>query len=345
MPGIILFDQEIREQLFPLAQTRHVAQIRVGILTIQEKWEKYLGQEIQLASEESADLSTPGFSASILPSRQFIESIATGHPDYEQVKILQYPWHIFQWNDWSIRQDFELVTANRHSGLLPSDVICRNPENVFVEEGAAIAPCFINALSGPIYIGKNAVIMDGAMIQGPIAICEGAVVKMGAKIYGASTIGPFCTVGGEIKNSVLLGYSNKAHDGYLGDSVIGEWCNLGAGCTNSNVKNTAGPVKMWNPFHKEFLQAGNKCGLVMGDYSRAGINTTFNTGTMVGIAANVFGTGISPKYIPSFSWGMDSLEKASFERSMDHIANWKKFKQKELTTKEIQQLRYIFDQY
>ncbi len=345
MPGITLFDQEIRENLFPLAQTRHVAQLRVGILTIREKWQLYLNQEIALSSSDIPGDSNTCFSANILPSPGFIESLKKGEPDYSQVKILQYPWHIFQWNDWSIRNDFELLTAGRNSARLPEDVICRERNNVFVEEGAEIAPCFFNTQSGPVYIGKNAVIMDGAMIQGPAAICEGAVVKMGARIYAGTTVGPYSTVGGEVKNSVIQGYSNKAHDGYLGDSVIGEWCNLGAGCTNSNVKNTAGPVKMWNIVQKDFLVAGSKCGLVMGDYSRAAINTTFNTGTLVGIAANVFGAGISPKYIPSFSWGMDSLEKAGFEKTMDHIANWKKFKQKELTTNEIQQLKYIFEHY
>jgi len=345
MPGIILFDQETKDNLFPLAQTRHVAQIRVGILTIQEKWAHYLKQEVQLAPAKDPDENTSCFSANILPSSQFIESILLGNPDYSQVKILQYPWHIFQWNDWSIRNDYDLLTQGRVSVSIPADVICRNPENVFIEEGAEIAPCFINAQSGPVYIGRNAVILDGVMIQGPVAICEGAVIKMGAKIYGASTIGPFCTAGGEIKNSVMLGYSNKAHDGYLGDSVVGEWCNLGAGCTNSNVKNTGGTVKMWNPAQTAFIVVGNKCGLVMGDYSRAAINTTFNTGTMVGIGANVFGQGISPKYIPSFSWGMDLLERAGFEKSIEHLSNWKKFKQKELTTNEIQQLKYIFDQY
>jgi UDP-N-acetylglucosamine diphosphorylase/glucosamine-1-phosphate N-acetyltransferase len=181
------------------------------------------------------------------------------------------------------------------------------------------------------------------MIRGPFALGEGSVLKMGSKVYGATSMGPYCAVGGEVKNSVLFGYSNKAHDGYLGDSVIGEWCNLGAGTSNSNLKNNAGQVKIWTP--KGQVNAGPKCGLFMGDYSRSMINTSFNTGTVVGACCNVFGSGLTPKYLPSFSWGNDGIDRYEFERAMNDIENWKKLKGKKISKKEKYILKYIFEHY
>lgn len=186
--------------------------------------------------------------------------------------------------------------------------------------------------------------MEGAVIRGPFALCEGAVVKMGARIYGATTIGPYSIVGGEIKNSVIQGYSNKAHDGYLGDSVIGEWCNLGAGTSNSNLKNNAGEVNVWHEQGQQFMNVGQKCGLLMGDYSRSAINTSFNTGTVTGICCNVFGNGLTPKYIPNFSWGVNDEPKYELEKAIVDIMNWKRLKNQQLGTEEEKQLRNIFEQ-
>jgi UDP-N-acetylglucosamine diphosphorylase/glucosamine-1-phosphate N-acetyltransferase len=196
-----------------------------------------------------------------------------------------------------------------------------------------------------VYIGKNAVVMEGAIIRGPFALCEGAVVKMGARIYGATTVGPYSVVGGEIKNTVISGYSNKAHDGYLGDSVIGEWCNLGAGSSNSNVKNNAGEVKVWSHNTKQYVTTGlRKCGLIMGDYSKSAINTSFNTGTIVGVCANIFGEGLTPKYIPSFTWGTMGQTKYIFDKALKDIENWKKMKNAVLTEQEKTRLKLIFDE-
>ncbi len=260
------------------------------------------------------------------------------------INKLQHPWDIFLQNDKEIRDDFKVITNNRESMPIPHSVQTVNLHDIFIEPGAKLSHCIINASTGPVYIGKNTEIMEGALIRGPFALCEGSVVKMGTKIYGATTIGPYCVVGGEIKNSILFGYSNKAHDGYLGDSVIGEWCNLGAGTSNSNVKNTAAEIKIWNNSTKEFIKTGiNKCGLFMGDYSRAAINISFNTGTMVGVCANVFGEGLSPKFIPSFSWGNDAGRKYDFDRAIKDIVNWKKLKGHNITEKEKTQLRLIFD--
>lgn len=289
--------------LFPFTLTRPAEDIRVGILTIKEK--TYL--------------------------KSFPQTI-------------KYPWDIFLQNEKQIREDFKAVTAGRISAPIPPTVQAVHPDNIFIEPGARVSYCIINAENGPVYIGKNAEIMEGALIRGPFALCEGSVVKMGAKIYGATTIGPHCIVGGEIKNSVIFGYSNKAHDGYLGDSVIGEWCNLGAGTSNSNLKNTAAEIKIWSDAEKDFINAGiSKCGLLMGDYSRAAINTSFNTGTMVGICANVFGEGLTPKFIPSFNWGANTQEKYDFDRAVKDISNWKKLKGHDVTEKEKTQLRLIFD--
>ena len=244
---------------------------------------------------------------------------------------MQYPWQIVKHNDQQIRQDFILLTDKRKSGIIPVGVTAISPENIFIEHGAKIQQCILNASTGPIYVGKNAEIMEGALVRGPLALCEGSVLKMGTKVYGATTAGPYSILGGEIKNSVLFGYSNKAHDGYLGDSVMGEWCNLGAGTSNSNIKNTGGEIRIWQNSKNKYLSAGNKYGLFMGDYCRAAINTSFNTGTVVGICCNIFSERFPPKFIPDFTWG---TERYDLEKAFRDIDNWKKMKGSEITAQE-----------
>lgn len=351
MKSVFLSDKEIRDQLFPFSQIRSVAEIRIGILTIREKWELLLQQPVQLEGENGQPLPAAAsvLAANIIPSRQFINTYPAPNastpqnPDWNAVKIIQYPWHIFQWNDWALREDFELLTKGKTSQPIPETVQVTDARNIFIEPGAKLHHCILNASTGPIYIGKNAEVMEGSLIRGPFALCEGAVVKMGAKIYGATTVGPYSIVGGEIKNSVIFGYSNKAHDGYLGDAVIGEWCNLGAGTSNSNLKNNASEVKVWHQPSRDYIRAGIKCGLLMGDYSRCAINTSFNTGTVVGICANVFGEGMPPKYVPSFSWGNKGLSTYELEKALADIENWKKFKHQSLTNEEINRLKHIFE--
>ncbi len=353
MNNFFLTDSEVKSNLFPFTLTRSVADLRVGILTIREKWNAFLGRPVQLKEENDGVVQEDAFflSANIIPSKQFVASLfgptgsITTAPDWSAVKIIQFPWHIFLWNDWAIRQDYELLSGIKQSAPLPDSVTAIGEENIFIEEGAKISPCVINAETGPVYIGKNVQIMEGVTLRGPVALCQGAVVKMGARIYGATTIGPYCVAGGEIKNSVLFGYSNKAHDGYLGDSVLGEWCNLGAGTSVSNVKNNAGEIKLYNHAAKELLPSGlYKCGLIMGDYSRSAINTSFNTGTVVGASANVFGEGLTPKYIPSFTWGTKSFDRYEFDKAIRDIENWKKLKQSALTENEKTGLKLIFDE-
>ena len=326
-------DAAIEKQLFPFTLTRSIADIRVGILTIREKW--------SLAPGAPTLASIP---SNLLPSAQVIDSMQRGIALPGDALLIEYPWHIFQHNDRAIREDFALLTTGRSSAPLSPTNRVQNPEQVFLEPGAQVENCIINAAAGPVWIGKGALVMEGSMIRGPVALCEGSVVKMGTRIYGASTIGPYSVAGGEIKNSVLFGYSNKAHDGYLGDAVLGEWCNLGAGTSNSNLKNNGSEVRVYNPLTGRHTGAGIKCGLLMGDYSRAAINTSFNTGTVTGVCCNVFHEGLTPAFIPSFSWGCKG-GKYRFEKAVEDIAVWKKFKQGELTAQEIQKLQFIFDNY
>jgi len=261
----------------------------------------------------------------------------------EEIKTIQYAWDIFQLNDWAIRQDFALLTKKRQSQPISTTNKVTKASKVFIEKGAKMEHCIINASTGPVYIGKDAEVMEGCIIRGPFAMGEGACLKMGAKVYGATTLGPRCVVGGEIKNSVLFGYSNKAHDGYLGDSVVGEWCNMGAGTTNSNIKNNASDVKIWTP--KGEMNAGSKCGVMMGDYSRTAVNTAINTGTVIGVSCNVLGQGLTPKYIPDFSWGSEGVKRYEFEKALLDIAAWKKLKGQKIADDERSILKYIFDKF
>lgn len=231
---------------------------------------------------------------------------------------LKRTWEIFSFNNFAIEQDFNLLTKNRKSEKLSltNRFVCE--ENIFIEEGARVEFATINAKNSKVYIGKNAEIMENASIRGSLALCENSELKMGAKIYGATTIGPNCKVGGEVNNSVFFGLANKAHDGFLGQAVIGEWCNLGADTNNSNLKNTYDIVKLWSYTEKQFVNTGLQfCGLIMGDHSKCGINTMFNTGTVIGVSANIYGAGFPRNYIPSFSWGGAlGITKYNFNKAM-----------------------------
>lgn len=387
----IIFTEEFcqPENLHPFTLTRQLQDIRVGILTIREKWEKMLGlASFDKKEDDYKDLQrsvhideavgegvcfivhgnvlpTPGLIKAVckLKNGQFIavrggnsivfkvtkndiegrHKIKVGNAINfnEDVKIIRYPWDIFQMNDWAIRQDFKLLKGNKKPQRISKTNKVIKPSQVFIEKGAKMEHCIINAATGPVYIGKNAEVMEGCIIRGPFAMGEGACLKMGAKVYGATTLGPYCVAGGEIKNSVLFGYSNKAHDGYLGDAVVGEWCNLGAGTTNSNLKNNAGEVKVWTPNGE--INAGAKCGAMIGDYSRTAVNTAINTGTVIGVSCNVFGAGLTPKYIPNFSWGSEGVSRYDFEKALQDIEGWKKLKGQKMRADEKSILKYIFE--
>lgn len=339
----ILFDGTVRNALLPFTFTRPVADIRIGILTIREKWETYLGSTTTTVTEEYLQDKFPMvemeenvmINASFLPNAVLSEMVSNlevnqaifkgdeviafftqesqEEVDFDTYEILEFnddvltvenTWDIFQKNDAAIREDFELLTEDRTSQPIPKSVNVISPENIFIEEGAKLEFVTLNASTGPIYIGKNSEIMEGSVIRGPFALCEGAQVKLATKVYGATTVGPHSRIGGEVNNSVLFGYSNKGHDGFLGNSVLGEWCNIGADSNNSNLKNNYEEVKLWSYESENFAKTGLQfCGLMMGDHSKCGINTMFNTGTVVGISANIFGSGFPRNFVPSFSWG------------------------------------------
>ena len=339
----ILFDGSVRNSLLPFTYTRPVADIRVGILTIREKWENYLGNTTTTLTEEYLEKKYPMveleenvmLNASFLPNNNLVKLIkklkekeAIFYGDevvafhtkntQEEVNFDEYSsisfeediiqikntWDIFAFNDQAIKNDFALLTEGRKSAPIPNTVNCVNKKDIFFEDGVEISFATLNASTGPIYIGKNAQVMEGSLVRGPFALCQDAVLKMGAKIYGATTIGPSSKVGGEVNNSVIFGYSSKAHDGFLGNSVIGEWCNLGADTNNSNLKNNYAEVKLWDYETGRFAKTGLQfCGLMMGDHSKSGINTMFNTGTVVGVSANIYGGNFPRNFIPSFSWG------------------------------------------
>lgn len=339
----ILYDGAVRNNLLPFTFTRPVADIRIGILTIREKWEKFLGATTTTITEEYLSDKYPMveleenimINASFLPNPELVIMIenlqenqaivyddemvaffttnSQDEIDFESYELLdfegailtvEHTWDIFQKNDAAIRADFDLLTEDRESEPIPETVNVLGAENIFIEEGAVLNFCTLNATTGPIYIGRNAEIMEGSVIRGPFALCEEAQVKLATKIYGATTIGPHCRVGGEVNNSVMFAYSNKGHDGFLGNAVLGEWCNIGADSNNSNLKNNYESVKLWNYETERFENTGLQfCGLMMGDHAKCGINTMFNTGTVVGVSANVFGAGFPRNYIPNFTWG------------------------------------------
>ena len=338
----ILFDGPHRNALLPFTFTRPVADIRVGILTIREKWEKHLGYTTTTITEEYLSDKWPMvemehnvmINASFLPNEILVEMIKNlelnqaifqdeevvafyakegEEVDFDSFEVIEFTeecikientWDIFQKNDVAIREDFELLTEDRYSQPIPKSVNVLSPENIFIEEGAKLEFVTLNASTGPIYIGKNAEIMEGSVIRGPFALCESGRVKLATKVYGATTVGPHSVIGGEVNNSVLFAYSNKGHDGFLGNAVLGEWCNIGADSNNSNLKNNYEEVKLWSYETENFAKTGLQfCGLMMGDHSKCGINTMFNTGTVVGVSTNIFGAGFPRNFVPSFSWG------------------------------------------
>ena len=341
---ILLDDIPFNELMYPFGIVRSMVHCRIGILSIYEKWNHCFPGKVEVASERSQYYENEDeyikVAGNVIPSQKDFEAIIQNKKliEFKDCRVIVFPWHIFQHNEWALKQDFTMITMGRKSQPIPAGNQVVNPGNIFLEEGVSINFSLLNAEKGPIYIGRDAEIMEGCLLRGAISIGNNSVLKMGAKIYGATSIGPHCVAGGEIKNSVLNGFSNKAHDGYLGDSVIGEWCNLGAGTSNSNLKNNGSPVKVWVKKNNDYTIAGNKCGLIMGDYSRSAINTSFNTGTIVGVCCNIFGQP-PEKFVKDFSWGD---ERYLFEKAISDIRNWKEFKGKSMTSIEIKALKNLY---
>ena len=358
---LILFENKGYEKLYPFTLSRHTSEIRVGILTLRQAWERALKTESQVIGRNHVCKSASTghgesiyLDATILPLPGILAEIKALKPEtgleldgkmiafrsgtwfsnplsvlnkdsiafkapVSELKQINYPEDIFTLCGTAIELDYELKTHGKRSEEIEEGTIIIGDGEVFLEKGARVLASIINTENGPVYIGKNALVMEGCLIRGPFALGDDAQLKMGAKIYGPTSIGPACKVGGEVSNSVIFGYSNKAHDGFLGNSVIGEWCNLGADTNTSNLKNTYSEVSLYDIANASDRKTGKTfCGLMMGDHSKCGINTMFNTGTLIGFSANVFGAGFPPKYIPSFSWGgAEAMETFNPEKAME----------------------------
>ncbi len=384
--NIILFDGIYHKNLLPLTYTRPVAELRIGLFTIKEKWEKYIENPIQIKTQEylSKKFGSPtmensiGINASVLPSddlmssllelknRQILTSkgkIIAINPlplhssnleqelsEYKMVETkaefmqIENVWDLFRLNDQAIRSDIELIKNDR-TFVAPSQTNQLIGDDIYIEEGAKVECAILNTTTGPIYIAKGAEVMEGSILRGPIAVCENGVIKMGAKIYGATTIGPYSKVGGEVNNCMIQGYSNKGHDGFLGNSVLGEWCNLGADTNNSNLKNNYQSVDLYNYPEGKYVDTELQfCGLIMGDHSKSAINTMFNTGTVVGVSANIYGADFPSKFIPSYSWGGRKPLEYKFEKAMDTAKRVMERRNISLTEEDLEILEFVYNE-
>ncbi len=379
--SLILFDTPLaHKQILPLTFTRPIAEIRCGIFTIREKWERYFGKASWLTMDYLAEVFACQYeaenvyiNASLLPSAELVSQISdlkkgdalfignkllafvaaevksseiehlifSKKTEVGDAQMIERPWHIFQQNGNEIRKDFQYILSTQENQPIadPYTTVYAK-ENIFIGRNVKIKAAVLNAETGPIYIGDNCEIQEGSLIRGPFALCEGSTVNMGAKMRGDNTIGPYCKVGGEISNSIFFGYSNKGHDGFLGNSVLGEWCNLGADTNTSNLKNNYSNVSIYSYSENENIDTGSQfCGLTMGDHSKAGINTMFNTGTVVGVSANVFDGDFPAKHIPSFAWGKN--EVYDFDKALETAKRVMERRGKSLSEAEVKVLKVI----
>jgi len=375
---ILLFDNAFRHQLYPFTHTRAVSAIRSGIFTPHERWERITGDKVLIQTSKSIQplygipditsntlwidsalvinaslieqINTLQAGQCIYDTTGFIAGVGTTNDinDYasptklEEQQRFHYASDLIAFNDAQLRFDYDLLTSGKTSESIPDSCSATNKDQIFIEKNTTLLNCHLNASTGPIYIASGAEIQEGSSIRGPFVLLKDACVKMNTVVYGATTIGPKCIIGGEVKNSILLGYSNKAHHGYLGDSVIGEWCNLGAGTSNSNVKNTAGKISVWDESANANRYVGNKMGVCMGDYVKTAINTSITTGATIGVGANVFCAGLTPNFIPHFCWGIDNATY-QIDKLIEDTANWKAFKNEAFSDMEKQLIRVIFE--
>ncbi|MFA7274153.1 MAG: putative sugar nucleotidyl transferase [Crocinitomicaceae bacterium] len=371
---IQLHDNGLHLEFAPLSLLKPIAELRMGILTFEERWEEHFPDaEFSFATEGylqtkyplelNCDITVP---ANAIPNEDYATVLYTMtdntslyqgeywlgtkgngetkmHYTGEEVVIISKRWHLFQKNDIAIKSDFALLTEGIDSQKLSDTVTVIGDRNlIFLEEGAKAEACVLNTTDGPIYLGEEAEIMEGALVRGPFALCEHAGLKMGAKIYGATTIGPHCKVGGEVGNSVFQGYSNKGHDGFVGNALIGEWCNLGADTNTSNLKNNYSTIRTYNyALGKEEQTELQFMGLTMGDHSKCGINTMFNTATVVGVSCNIYGGDFPQKFIPSFSWGGAEFVPFAFDKAAEAANGMMRRRGLELSSEEIEILRYL----
>ena len=384
---LVFSDAQFWEDFLPLTFTRPVAEMRCGILTFSERWQKLLEtSEISYLTEDFLQEKFPKpekkeslfivpnflpnenvlnqikdlklgealvYENELLAAKVDMDNFSLNQIEkmtdiHEELLLFKQPTDLFSFNEKAIDFDFELLTKGRASQeLSATNGFLGNAEDLFIEEGATIEFSTLNTKTGKIYIGKNAEVMEGCNLRGPIALCEDSKFNLGAKIYGATTIGPHCKVGGEVNNIVIFGYSNKGHDGFVGNSVIGEWCNLGADTNSSNLKNNYASVKLWNYRTKRFVDTGLQfAGLVMGDHSKTAINTQFNTGTVVGVAANIFKNGFPPNLIENFSWGgMKGDEKFKLEKAYEVAEKAMARRKVPFTENDRNILKYIYTEF
>ena len=379
--NIVLFDGEEWENFLPLTFTKPVAAVRMGILTFVERWEKITNKKVSfltqnyLSEKFPADFQSENLfiNPSFFPSKKLIDTIlnlnlgqSIVHKNQlvavktieqtptitvdvidfdEEIIHIQHSWDLFTYNFEAIDFDFDLVTKGRTSQPISPTNGVLNPDRIFIEEGAFVEFATLNATDGPIYIGKDSFVMEGSMVRGGMALCEHATIKMGTKVYAGCTIGPHCKVGGELSNAIILGFSNKGHDGYLGNSVVGEWCNLGADTNNSNLKNNYDIVKLWSYKEKRFVKTGLQfCGVIVGDYAKAAINTQFNTGTVVGVCASIFQPGFPPNLIKHYSWGGNSDAPVyNLDRACEAAERMMARRKVEFTSADRKILEHIFN--
>jgi len=384
--NIILFDGIYHKNLLPLTYTRPVCELRIGILTIKEKWEHYIENPIQVKTQDylskkfgsATEENSIGINGSILPSDDLMsslldlknkqiltskgkviainplplnsENIEEALSEYKMVETkatflqVENVWDLFKLNDEAIRADIELIKSEK-TFVEASSTNQILGEDIYIEEGAKVECAILNTTSGPIYIAKGAEVMEGSILRGPIAVCENGVVKMGAKIYGATTIGPYSKVGGEVNNCMIQGYSNKGHDGFLGNAVLGEWCNLGADTNNSNLKNNYQSVDIYNYNEEKYVDTELQfCGLIMGDHSKSAINTMFNTGTVIGVSANIYGADFPSKFIPSYSWGGRKPLEYKFDKAMDTAKRVMDRRSIALNENDLEILKHVYDE-
>ncbi len=384
--NIILFDGIYHKNLLPLTYTRPVCELRIGILTIKEKWEHYIENPIQVKTQDylskkfgsATEENSIGINGSILPSDDLMsslldlknkqiltskgkviainplplnsENIEEALSEYKMVETkatflqVENVWDLFKLNDEAIRADIELIKSEK-TFVEASSTNQILGEDIYIEEGAKVECAILNTTSGPIYIAKGAEVMEGSILRGPIAVCENGVVKMGAKIYGATTIGPYSKVGGEVNNCMIQGYSNKGHDGFLGNAVLGEWCNLGADTNNSNLKNNYQSVYIYNYNEEKYVDTELQfCGLIMGDHSKSAINTMFNTGTVIGVSANIYGADFPSKFIPSYSWGGRKPLEYKFDKAMDTAKRVMDRRSIALNENDLEILKHVYDE-
>ncbi|MFK7784608.1 MAG: putative sugar nucleotidyl transferase [Crocinitomicaceae bacterium] len=372
--NITLHDNDSWLKFAPLSLTRPVGNLRIGIFTNDERWRYLLaGADIGFGTEEYLSGKFPDaggtvMNACVILNREVADAIlqlgdnselysskeqtwiarngdgSNRVPFNDEVLVISERWELYQKNGEVIKSDFEIITDKKVSEQLSaSNTVIGAPELIFLEEGAKVEASILNTTNGPIYIGKDAEIMEGSIVRGPLAMNEHSALKLGTKIYGPTTLGPHCKVGGEVNNCIFQAYSNKGHDGFLGNSLIGEWCNLGADTNSSNLKNNYGNVKTFNFESMKLEQTDVQfMGLVMGDHSKCGINTMFNTATVVGVSCNVFGAEFPPKYVPSFQWGANG-DEYDFAKALESASNMMIRRGIQLTIPEIDILQFVSD--